>query len=455
MARDLTERARAAGVRVATGRAVEGASQFSFRPFGEALLAVVREHGPPGDPDLVPFHGVLSAFVPAWAREESRPAEPSLVLLEGIHRLLRALSKQHGLLLVLEDLHWADVDTLGAVEYLADNLSSERLLCLCTERSGFQGRASDVLARLVSRRAASRIHLAPLTEMDVEAMARASLAVDTVPGAVLSAVRRRAEGVPFLIEEMLSAYVAAGGKPEGGAEWWLAGRVADSLPSSFRDLVAERLGSLNDQARAAVTAAAILGRTFEWPLVEVIVDLPRDSVTEGLRVAVDVQLLAGAGGTGAYAFSFRHALMREAVLAEMLPPERAELAFRAAEAIEDHRPGVACGFEDLYAPDFGLYGDPRAEALIVRAAGHVVGNNAKASFGGYLSAGENPDAVLGSGLTNPAGAEVMLECPGSRHEGSRERPEPDPHVRDRARLVQPGVLRPSAGRVLRVAGHVS
>lgn len=71
--------------------------------------------------------------------------------------------------------------------------------------------------------------------------------------------------------------------------------------------------------------------------------------------------------------------------------------------------GVACGFEDLYAPDFGLFGDPRVEALIVRAAGHVVGNNGRASFGGYLAAGESADAVLGWGLANPDGAEVMLD----------------------------------------------
>lgn len=340
LARELTERARSAGVRVATGRAVQGASQFSFRPFGEALHAVVREHGAPRDPDLAPFEAVLSPFVPAWARDESRSPQPSLVLLEGIHRLLRALGKEHGLLVVLEDLHWADADTLATLEYLADNIASERLLCLATERSGLTTQASDVLARLVSRRAATRVPLAPLTDDDVEAMARASLGVDTVPGAVVGAMRRRAEGVPFLIEEMLSAYVSAGGKPEGGAEWWLAGRVAGSLPPSFRDLVAERIALLNDAAREVLNAAAILGRAFEWPLVSVIVDRDREVVIEALRSAVGVQLLAAAGGTGAYAFSFRHALMREAVLAEMLPPERAELSFRAAEAIEDHRPGV-------------------------------------------------------------------------------------------------------------------
>jgi len=338
--RELTERARSAGVRVATGRAVEGSSRYSFRPFGEIFLSLVREHGPPRDRDLEPFHAVLSPFVPAWAREEGRPAEPSLAMLEGIHRLLRALARDHGLLLVVEDVHWADADTLATLEFLADNVASERILCLCTERSGYQGEPSEVIARLVNRRAADRIALTPLGERDVETVARAALAVETVPGAVLGAIRRRAEGVPFLIEEMLSAYVAAGGRPEGGAEWWIAARVAGALPPSFRDLIAQRLESLDHGSRDVVKAAAILGRTFEWPLIGAILDRQDDEIVDWLRAAVSAQLLAGAGGTSAYAFSFRHALMREAVLAELLPPERVELSYRAAEAIEDKRPGL-------------------------------------------------------------------------------------------------------------------
>jgi tetratricopeptide (TPR) repeat protein len=339
LAATLADRARSAGVAVGTGRAVEGGSH-ALRPFGEALNGVVREYGVPRDADLEAFRSLLSLFVPEWARDGRPTVEPGLVLLEGIHRLVRSLAKPHGLLLVLEDLHWADSDTLATVEYLADNTGSARVLCVCTERIGVPGNAQECLARLVGRRAAVRLSLPPLGDADVAAMARAALPAESVPTAVVAALRRRAEGVPFLVEEMLSAYLAAGGRPEGGADWWLAERVADALPPSLRELVRERLYTQDEPAREVVFAAAVLGRTFEWPLLSAATGQRPDAVLEALRTAVGVHLLASGGGSGAGTFGFRHALMREAVLAELLPPERAELSFQVAEAIEDHRPGL-------------------------------------------------------------------------------------------------------------------
>ncbi len=340
LAQAIVERARLNGVAVGTGRAVEGATQLAFRPLGEALQAVTREQGAPDDADLRPFRAMLSQFVSEWAQHGASSVEPGLVLLEGLHRLVRSVGRDHGLLLVLEDLHWADVDTLAAVEYLADNMGRQRVLCLCTIRSGVPGVAADSLARLVSRRVAVPVEVGRLPDRGVEEMARAALGVDSPPAAVIEALRRRAEGVPFLVEEMLSAYVAAGGRPEGSAEWWTTRRVVESLPPSFRDLVRDRLRSLTGAERDQVSAAAVLGRTFEWPLLLPITGLDRTTVLAGLRSAVAAQLLVSAEGADVDAFSFRHALMREAVLGELLAPERAELSHRAADAIEDLRPGL-------------------------------------------------------------------------------------------------------------------
>jgi predicted ATPase len=336
LAQALAARARLTGVTVGTGRAVEAATQLAFRPLGEALHAVVREQGPPADPELRPFRAVLSLFVSEWAQDGARLLEPGLVMLEGIHRLVRSAGKAHGLLLVLEDLHWSDADTLAAVEYLADNIGSERVLCLCTVRSGVPGGATDKLVRLAGRRAVVPVELGRLPDDQVEQMARATLGTEAPSPAVLDALRRRAEGVPFLVEEMLSAYVAAGGEPDASAEWWIARRIVEALPPSLRDLVRGRLRSLDQAAQAVVCAAAVLGRTFDWPLVAPITGLDRAAVLGGLRAAVAAQLLVGADGHDVDAFSFRHALMREAVLGELLPPERAELSHRAANAIEDH-----------------------------------------------------------------------------------------------------------------------
>lgn len=125
--------ARRAGVVVLRGRAVEGAAA-PFRPVTEALFAAFRDRPPPDDPALAPFRASLGSLVPEWRSPDSAAAEP-LVRNEGILRLLRALGDDSGCLLVLEDLHCAEPETLAVVEHLAHHACSQRVLCLATVRS--------------------------------------------------------------------------------------------------------------------------------------------------------------------------------------------------------------------------------------------------------------------------------------------------------------------------------
>jgi DNA-binding CsgD family transcriptional regulator/tetratricopeptide (TPR) repeat protein len=244
------------------------------------------------------------------------------------------------MLVVLEDLHWADPDSLAVLEYLADNVAEQPVVIIVTERSDWPGPGASMLAELVSRRAAAHLALLPLSEGSVEQMARAVLGVVSVPAAVLGALRRRAEGVPFLVAEMLSAYVASGGPAGGGPEWWIARRIADSLPPSYRELVRERLSRLGVRDRGVVETAATVGRTFDWRLLGPIVGIGDEEVLAALRTAAREQLVTGGDGHGVESFSFRHALAREAVLADLLPPQLAALAARAADVIEDAYPGL-------------------------------------------------------------------------------------------------------------------
>jgi DNA-binding CsgD family transcriptional regulator/tetratricopeptide (TPR) repeat protein len=339
LAGDVEAHVQRAGLNVLRGRGVEGGQPLPFRPLAEALQSTLRTQALPGGAELAPYRSALGSVVPEWA-DASAPAEPPTAVLEGMLRLLRVLAGDGGLLLVLDDLHWADAETLRVVEYLADNLGSERILCLCTERSGWPGPAAAVLARLVTRRAALRIELERLADDQVETMARLSLGVDAVGASIVGALRTRAEGVPFLVEEMLGAYLAAGGPAEAAPEWWISRRVADALPPSYRDVLRARLGALDHDARRVVTAVAVLGRTFDWPLLGPVTSLATDEVLRTLRAAASEQLLVVAGGAHPTAFAFRHALVREAILAELLPAEHSELAGIAAETLEDTYPGL-------------------------------------------------------------------------------------------------------------------
>jgi predicted ATPase len=118
---------------VLAGRAVPGDSPVPYRPLTEAFLAAFRSRPVPVDPSLAGFEGQLARFVPGW--RAGPPVDDSPVLLaEAVVRLLGVLAADRPCVLVLEDLHWADPETLAVVDYLGDALRSEPALCLVTSR---------------------------------------------------------------------------------------------------------------------------------------------------------------------------------------------------------------------------------------------------------------------------------------------------------------------------------
>ncbi len=159
------------GVTVLAGRAVAAGVPTPFRPFAEALA-------PAGRAGRLPDGGDLDEFRPALGDDSQwRPpqiaGDESLVFLgEAVIQLLRALGPEAGCLLILEDLHWADGETLALLEYLADNLSTEAVLCVGTLRAE-QGAAARLAGALELRRSAAVV---PLSRLDPAATARMALA---------------------------------------------------------------------------------------------------------------------------------------------------------------------------------------------------------------------------------------------------------------------------------------
>jgi DNA-binding CsgD family transcriptional regulator len=337
IAKEASTRAEDRGLVVARGRAVHTHTPVPYRALTEALCSAVRRLGVPDVPELVPFRGVLGRVIPDWHATTPEPETSVVVLSEGVLRLLRVLAGDRGCLLVLEDLHWADPETLSVVEYLADNVAGERILVLATARSDERSSAVELIRALAARRTGDVVELARLTESEVTEMVTACLAMGEVPPEVVE-FTRRSDGVPFLIEELLSVAVTSGALVDVGGSWSLSSAVDPVVPLTFADTVRRRLALIGSQPRAVVLAAAVLGRSFDWGLLPDITGLDRDGVVEALHAAVDAQLLAVDPDDGS--FRFRHALSRDAVLAELLPPETAALSSRALSALEAHQPGL-------------------------------------------------------------------------------------------------------------------
>jgi len=327
------------GWTILSGRAVESATPAAFRPLAEALLSTLRTHGLPDDPELGPFRSALGRLVPEWSQLAIIDAQESLVVLaEGILRLLRTLSNHGGALLVLEDLHWADPETLEIVEYLSDHLSSEPVVCVATVRSEEASAALAMVRTMRARRSGLVIELGRLADNDVAAIAEASLG-DPLPPEAFEALVQWSEGNPFLIEELLASWVA-GGTLRRGTEGWIVGKTIEvAVPMSFLDTVRRRLDSLGTTGDSVLGAAAVLGRRFDWTLLPAMTALSEAAVLDVLRSAIDAQLIAPDGvGTG---FMFRHALTRDAIFDTLLPPQRRALCRTAFDTIKSTHPGLS------------------------------------------------------------------------------------------------------------------
>src|SRR5579859_6177391 len=164
------------------GRCVDGGQSAPYRPFSEALLATLRGQAPPEADALRPFKPMLGRLIPYWREEAADAAESSVVLLgEAVLRLLRILAGDHGTLLVIEDLQWADPETLALIDYVSANLAKEPLMLLGTLRSDEPGPAWSMATSLRSRRFAEVLEVRRLNRTEMALMARACLGQGELP----------------------------------------------------------------------------------------------------------------------------------------------------------------------------------------------------------------------------------------------------------------------------------
>ena len=379
LTREAVGRADQRGWVVLSGRAVPSASPVAFRPVAEALLSALRGTGLPDTPELTPFRPALGRLVPQWREAGSTDAAESIVVVaEGVLCLLRCLSEGEGCLLVLEDLHWADPETLAIVEYLADNLPSEPVVLLATVRTEETSAAMGLARSLRARRAARMLELGRLGPSDIDRMAEACLGRGGVPKEAVEALLAWADGVPFFVEELLAAWVSGGTLVPAADGWAVAKPIEAAVPLTFADTVQGRLASLGPAVQTVLQAAAVLGRRFDWTLLRPMSGQPEAVVLDGLSQAVAAQLLApdpdGAG------FKFRHALTRDAVLETLLPPQRQALSRSARAAVEEAHPGLPGEWCELAAELALASGDTGLGAeLLLEAGRRAMGRGALSS----------------------------------------------------------------------------
>jgi DNA-binding CsgD family transcriptional regulator len=329
------------GFQVLTGRGTQSAVPVPYRPVAEALLGAARAGIMPDTSDmpvLSNYRAALGSLVPEWRRPGDADAHVTPVVVgEALLRMLARPGASGGLL-ILEDLHWADPETLAIVEYLADNIGGARVLCLVTLRNSLSSAGTDLLRATTARRAAAAVDVKRLSHAAVRDMAAACLRTDAVPVAI-GRLLGRCDGLPFAVEEILTAAVASGELAKDDAGWHVNAEVFTAVPDSIAGSVRSRLAALGPSAANVIVSAAVLGRQFSWELLRGVADVSEAAALEALQQACSVKLIEPVPADPD-SFRFRHSLTRESILTGLMPFDLASRAETAAATIERTCPGL-------------------------------------------------------------------------------------------------------------------
>jgi DNA-binding CsgD family transcriptional regulator len=331
LAGEAAAAARRAGATVLVGGCVElGGEGVPFAPMIEALRAFVRDLDGPALARLLPgrTRSELSRLLPELGGVADGGAEPDRLftapgpwsdqgrLFELLLGLLERLGEEGPAVLLVEDLHWADRSTRDLLAFLHRNLRRGRLLLVLTYRSDELHRRHPLrpfLAELDRDRRVERLELARFGPAEVAAQLAGIQGVP-VTAELAARIHARSGGNAFFVEE-LAACAGADGE----------------LPPSLRDTLLARIELLAEAAQQVLRVAAAAGSRVEHELLAEVAGLPEAELLAGLREAVSAKVLLVDAGDGTY--GFRHALVKEAVYAELLPGERTRLHTRYAAAL--------------------------------------------------------------------------------------------------------------------------
>jgi len=340
VAGELRRRAARLGCTVLWGGCSEAELSLPYLPVVQAIGnhltnadvgPVIDRLGPLGR-ELAPLFPQLGLDLP---RRDRDPAHAKLRLFEGVVALLGAVTGKRALLLVVEDLHWADASTRELLDYTVRRLGASPILVLATCRSDELHRRHPLL-RLVHgwRRSglAESVTVAPLLPDQVAEMVSAILDEEAVSGEFAQLFHARSAGNPFAVEEMLKEAIDRGDVFRTTSGWSRRALADLSLPRSVSDSILVRVERLPALVTDVLQAAAVLGASFSHPVLATVARRPEPRVLEALSVCVNQQLLEADPSDGGR-FAFRHALTRSAVYEELLPPRRQELHGRAAAAL--------------------------------------------------------------------------------------------------------------------------
>jgi DNA-binding SARP family transcriptional activator len=362
--------AHASGADVWAGRCYEN-SPVPYGPFVQSLRHRMTTDALPVLPawsavELSRLLPELSGFDPDSSSPAADSEDARYRLFEAVVSVIATSSDRGPILLVLEDLHWADKATLQMLAHLIRAASASPLVVLGTARDTepYPDGLTAMIGELAHDRRLVRIPLEGLSEAEVGQLASAWLTNER-PAGLDAELHARTGGNPLFVEELLRDAEDAGRLGDAG--------LAVGVPAEVREVIGQRVDRLGKPCADALAFAAVLGHEFDLSELVDATDLERDDLVESLDAALAARLLREIpGNTGRCRFS--HDLVRETVYGNLSSARRSLLHLRVADAIERLHGDDPERLPELarHLADAGPAGDPeRAVRYLLLAAGQA------------------------------------------------------------------------------------
>ena len=315
-----------------TGRCRETAVPSPYGPWAQIVAALERVDRPPPGPwrELPRLAPVVSVESGAESRGGSR-----FVLLDEIAEYLRRAAAVRPLVVVLDDMQWADAATWDALESLVPQLDVERtLICLTLRTEEAYGEPLERWQRLSRSSLVREISLARLTREGLKQWTEAAFHRQDVGRELLAFLYRQTGGNPLFVVQVLHTLLEEGAVWHTGERWeWRA--VSElRLPIGIRELIARRLTRLSPATHALLTTAAVVGREFDLDLVTEAAEETEDELLDAIDEGARAALVRGAPERGAERYAFAHVLLADALCAAATPRQLRKAHEQVARALE-------------------------------------------------------------------------------------------------------------------------
>ena len=341
-AQELAALADAKGAKVLVGWCYEHGGAPAYWPWLQCIRAYVETADPgklhqemgPGAADISEILPELAAKLHGLERPPAlEPEQARFRLMFSITNFLKGVSQSQPLVLVLDDLQWADESSLLLLEFLTREIPASSLMIVGAYRDGeLTGRhpLSQTLGNLVRERHFHRVQLEGLSRKEVGEFVEAKSGV-AVSDAAVNTLHQRTGGNPLFVGEVVGSVSA---EEMALDQEWIA-----TIPEAVRDAILRRLSGLSEACNRLLRTASIIGREFDLTLLQ----YPGSGIADeeiplSLNEALGIRIIEPLGpGTGRYQFG--HALIQQAVYEEIPPIEKAQVHAAMGEALEQRHQG--------------------------------------------------------------------------------------------------------------------